>query len=208
MKTVYVLGSSYNASFLSSTFGRVLEVSSGHFPTKVMGIPDLLLFAGGIDLCPETYGKKYPQIHGSFARDKWESSWFHWAVEHEVPMFGICRGMQLFTALTGGKLIPHVKGHIGTHNVFVRDDAWTGPNEFNVNSLHHQMCVPPPESKILAWAEGVAFDLENTTEPEALWFPEVRALGVQWHPEMISNGPAFAPAKTFVAHIMREYLNV
>lgn len=211
MKTVYVLGSRYNACFLPDTFTETVKLSYSHLPTEETKAPELLLFVGGIDLCPETYGKKYAQVYGSSERDTWESAWFHWAVKHGVPMFGICRGMQLFTALTGGELIPHVGRHIGTHEVTVDGNMWEGPNKFLVNSIHHQMCVPGEHTELLAWAEGVAFSSAlSVKEPEALWFPKVKALGVQWHPEMLNDGhrEGWNHAKVFVNHIMRRYLNV
>ncbi len=184
MKKVLVLGSKYNGSFLPHDKFRVLGMNDYIYPHNKLPIYDLILFTGGGDLCPSMYGKDYPEIHGHPIRDHWEKEWFTYATEHHIPMFGICRGMQLFTALSGGELIPHVKGHFGHHNVFTTDNSL-----FSVNSIHHQMCVPPPTAKLLAWASGVAFK-DKAPEPEALYFPDISALGVQWHPESMGHDTA------------------
>lgn len=199
MKNVYVLGSSGNATWLEGRDTNVIipleylnEVPKDSTPT-----PDLLIFTGGEDLQPSLYGKHYPGIYGNKRRDEWEVSWFHWAVKNKVPMFGICRGMQLFTAMTGGELIPDVNAHYGTHTVFAPGN---NPPEFHVNSIHHQMCVPPASAVKLAWAKNLAF--RGPKEIEALWFPEIKAFGVQWHPEMM---PVTSFATAFVYSKLKEY---
>lgn len=199
MKRVHVLGGSRNANFLESLFDEISSDwgYSNSFPDEKTPRPDLLLFTGGQDLCPSIYKKDYPFITGDEKRDEWEHNWFIWAVRNKVPMFGICRGMQLFTALTGGKLIPDVGHHYGHHDVFTNVG-----NKFNVNSIHHQMCVPSPSTKMLAWAENRAF--EGVPEPEALWFPKVKALGVQWHPEMM--GQNTEATKFVLDHIQEKLL--
>lgn len=185
MKTAYVLGGVNNGNFLPSRYSNIVSIQwLVEFPEKDTPVPDLILFCGGGDLVPSTYDENYPFISGNIHRDMWEENWFNWAVKNKIPMFGICRGMQLFTALTGGKLIPHVDGHYGHHAVEISS---TEPGQgFNVNSIHHQMCEPDwAQTELLAWARNIAF--QETIEPEALFFKEVRALGVQWHPEMMST---------------------
>ena len=199
MKTVRVLGSRSNAAWLHSLYDEIVPIEYGHqLPDGKTPLCDLLLFTGGQDLQPSMYKKNYPEIYGSSVRDKWETEWFNWAVANKVPMFGICRGMQLFTALAGGELIPHVEGHYGRHEVYTPHYS---PNSFTVNSIHHQMCVPPLGTIKLAWAKNIAF--RGPAEPEALWFPKIKALGVQWHPEMM---PTNSEATQFVHHKIKEYL--
>src|SRR3990172_3266654 len=182
MKTIYVLGSRSSALWLEHLYPDICSIGYGESPPKVPVKPDLILFTGGQDISPSLYGKVYPEIHFTPQRDAWEKNWFNWAVTNKVPMFGICRGMQLFTALTGGELVPDVNNHYQNHSVYT--NALGGPfHEFRVNSIHHQMCIPSEGIKLLAWARHQAF--QDGIEPEALWFPSVKALGVQWHPEMM-----------------------
>lgn len=201
MKTVYVLGGASNARWLHPFYEEITAVEYGHqLPTANTPLCDLLLFTGGQDLRPVMYNKNYPFITGSTIRDEWESAWYFWAVKNKVPMFGICRGMQLFTAMTGGTLIPDVDGHYGSHAVTT---IGAELNQFQVNSIHHQMCVPNKGAKLLAWAENIAFKGKGRVEPEALWFPHVRALGVQWHPEMM---PTNSAATEFVYSQIKEHI--
>lgn len=197
MKLIYVLGSGSNANWLKFLYPNTCSLSCGELPYSGMVKPDLILFTGGQDINPQLYGESYPEIHFTSYRDNWEVEWFNWAVDNKIPMFGICRGMQLFTALTGGKLIPHVEGHYGNHSVFTNRRKF---KEFKVNSIHHQMCIPGEGILLLAWAENVAY--KDKVEPEALWFPTVRALGVQWHPEMMHINSI---ATQFVLTQVKEY---
>ena len=199
MQNIYVLGSSRNATWIEGKDTNVIypieyanEVPKDSTPT-----PDLLVFTGGEDLQPEVYNKKYDFITGNKIRDEWEITWFHWAVKNKVPMFGICRGMQLFNAMSGGELIPHVENHYGTHAVFAPS---FNPKEFHVNSIHHQMCIPAKGAVRVAWAKHLAH--RGAKEPEALWFPEIRAFGVQWHPELM---PVTSFATSFVHSKLKEY---
>lgn len=185
MKTVYVLGGRHNADWLQPIYPRIVSLGITDLPWEEYPLPELLLFTGGQDINPALYGEKHDYISFSPQRDNWEVAWYAWAEKNEVPMFGICRGMQLLTAMTGGKLIPHVNNHSSNGHLVACSKKLSSETIFRVNSLHHQMCVPAPSVQMLAWAKGVAF--KDKLEPEALYFPEIRSLGVQWHPEMMPN---------------------
>lgn len=200
MKTLYVLGFAGYASPFYKLFNNIQVVKRTYVPTNETLLPQLLLFTGGEDIATSLYQEKskYKYNEEPSQRDIWEKKWFEWAVKHKVPMFGTCRGMQMFTALTGGKLVQHVDGHHGHHPVKTLDGS-----VFSVNSIHHQMCVPREGSAtLLAHAYGIIKDhqkpklypsflsigpAKDFVEPEALYFPEVTALGVQWHPESMEH---------------------
>lgn len=175
--------------------------------------PSLILFTGGGDISPKMYNEHYDDVFFSDIRDKWENDWFDYAVKNKIPMLGTCRGMQMFTILTGGKLLKHVDNHMGDHL------AYTPTQTFMVNSIHHQMCLPWSNTyRLLAWTENQAKVFEplsyqsklprygkRLVEPEALFFPEVNALGFQWHPEGMSMN---SEAHKFVISCLEKYLNV
>jgi len=91
-----------------------------------------------------------------------------------------------------------------------------------MNSCHHQMCYPYelPKSnyEVLSWTSGLskryeadvklefpafAIDIEgNFKEPEMIWYPKIKALGVQGHPEWSPGKPAL----DFINKIIREKL--
>src|SRR4051812_11266794 len=59
----------------------------------------VILFRGGTDIHPSMYGAKRISLNGAEAiisiRDSFEREVFKYAVEHKIPMLGICRGSQL-----------------------------------------------------------------------------------------------------------------
>lgn len=164
--------------------------------------PDLIVFTGGEDINPAMYGEKsiYRGSHYNNERDANEKAWYLYAKTNKIPMVGICRGMQLFTIMQGGKLIQDIVGHSGraAHKITTIDK-----NIVNTNSLHHQVCVPykssgsPINHVMLAWSdEWEHYSGTKETEllfaemgriPEAIWFPDINALGVQFHPEMMQR---------------------
>ena len=154
---------------------------------------DLVQFTGGADIHPSLYKHDvHPSTYFSLSRDKYEVAAFHYCKDNKIPMAGICRGAQLFTAMTGGWLWQDVDGHQGYHDVI---DTVTG-EVFNCNSIHHQMMFPPKTAKILAIAKEssrkercaqgriIIRRKEMDDDPEVVFFPTVRALGFQGHPEM------------------------
>lgn len=210
---LYVLGwRSYAEPFLDLFEDMVVVSSDRTIPGERTPVPRMILFCGGQDISPTMYGERY---EGPFyqendyyiwergyiaPRDIWEKHWFEWAVRKGVPMFGTCRGMQFFTVMTGGKLIQHVDNHFGNHKVYTHRKE-----QFKVNSIHHQMCVPKDgEHILLAWSSQIAGP-KFEVEPEALFFPKVKALGVQWHPEGLGR---HSDANRWVMKHLEEYLHV
>lgn len=68
-----------------------------------------------------------------------------------------------------------------------------------MSSLHHQMCRPTGNYELLAWSEHLsrryttAENQDNITtdfaegDPEVVWWPDIKALGIQGHPEFMSD---------------------
>jgi gamma-glutamyl-gamma-aminobutyrate hydrolase PuuD len=166
-----------------------------------------LILWGGEDIWPGFYGqeanatvyKKTPSV-----RDLVEVDLLERAIEIGLPIIGICRGHQLVAATRpGGKLIQHVENHGGNyHKMELYDGSFlTG------NSIHHQMVYPwdlEEPWELLAWTYGLSglYIGENEEdvqfpekarkngsiiEPEAMWFPKIKAFTVQGHPEMCNN---------------------
>lgn len=137
---------------------------------------DLIVFEGGTDIESSLYGEE-PGSHNEIPnrkRDQFEVEIFRLAVQERIPMLGICRGAQLITALTGGKLIQHMEGHRGSYPFI----AFTGMKKSKVIKgicAHHQACVPTEDAKILAMSIP-----DNV--PEIFWYPKIKALCIQGHP--------------------------
>lgn len=136
---------------------------------------DVLLFEGGTDIYSKLYGEDpgpYNQKPNQ-SRDMRECNLFKAAVNSGIPMIGICRGAQLITALTGGKLIQHMEGHHG--NPYLMFTGILKSKVIKGICSHHQSCIPTADAKILAMSIP-----DNV--PEIFWYPKIKALCIQGHP--------------------------
>ena len=155
-----------------------------------------LLFTGGHDVNPAMYGEHpHPTAVWNDARDRLEQAMFERAYAEDIPMFGICRGIQFFNAALGGALYQDLPSeresdteHHMTppydrvcHRVTLTADAplaqLLGCDSLGVNSYHHQA--------IRRLADGLR-EMARSEDGlvEAVYAPSHRFLwAVQWHPE-------------------------
>lgn len=172
----------------------------------------LVVFTGGADITPELYGEKAGRYtHFNAQRDLYETKMFKLALEHKIPMVGICRGSQFLCVMSGGRLVQDITGHGGLHTIRThRGDIIT------CNSTHHQMQRPSDTARILAVAEprrsthyhdGNNQPIEMEQEIEAVYYPNINALGIQWHPEWLSrpDNPAY-PSFLYAQQLVEEFL--
>nr|MBC7244687.1 gamma-glutamyl-gamma-aminobutyrate hydrolase family protein [Chloroflexota bacterium] len=160
---------------------------------------DGLLLAGGGDIAPRHFGQERLARLGNIdpPRDRVELLLVRWAVEDDLPLLAICRGIQVLNVALGGTLyqdipsqIPHAlrhnfhpehpRNHLG-HEIVVKEGTRLagilGVNQVHVNSFHHQSVRDVAPRLIVAAVapDGVI---------EAMEAPDKRfVLGVQWHPE-------------------------
>lgn len=178
---------------------------------------DALILTGGGDVHPSLYGK--PEVielttEINELRDAFEFDVISKALEADLPILGICRGMQVMNVFLGGTLIPDLptagyrehsetNGIANRHSIHtVRDsllDAIVGHGEFMVNSVHHQA--------IDQLGRGL---MVSATSPEGVieaaeWILKDRMpflLLVQWHPERMKD-----IENPFVEKIAIQFLN-
>jgi gamma-glutamyl-gamma-aminobutyrate hydrolase PuuD len=170
---------------------------------------DGLLLAGGTDVDPGLYGESRAAEtdEPDPVRDDLESELLREAIARDVPVFGICRGLQLLNVALGGTLVQHIENHKcpkqpEVHTVAIAQGsklaAILGMKEFVVNSRHHQCAGRVADSLVVtAMApDGVV---------EALELPTHRfALAVQWHPEAKLDGPDLKLFEAFAAAMNRR----
>jgi putative glutamine amidotransferase len=155
---------------------------------------DGLVLSGGIDLNPKLYGEeRHPLADEPLdARDELELRLLRGALEKDVPVLAICRGMQLFNVALGGTLQQHIEAcdvhqrydlekRLPVHAVNVEPGTRLakimGEGKVAVNSRHHQAVAHVGDGlRVSARAEDGMV--------EGIELPEKRfAVGVQWHPE-------------------------
>ena len=179
---------------------------------------DVVMFTGGHDVHPSFYGEPLGRYTSTWkARDISEAHAANYAIKHGLPMLGICRGAQFLTVMAGGKLIQDVTNHGGTHEIVLTDGYERRAGEpLYISSTHHQMMNPyvldNKDYKVIAYArhrskhylDGWNREIPHCgTEPEIVWYPKIRALCIQGHPEIMnqqSEGVAFCQS------LVKEYL--
>jgi putative glutamine amidotransferase len=165
-------------------------------PGEFLDHLDALLLAGGADLDPASYGAEpHPETAGQRPdRDAFEIALTRGAITRDLPVLGVCRGMQILNVARGGTLhqhVPDLVGHedhrrvpgaFGDHDVRLQDGSLAaraaGTLRVPTKSHHHQAIDAVGNGlRVTGWSE-----LDDL--PEAIELPGVRfALGVQWHPE-------------------------
>ncbi len=166
--------------------------------SNVLDHIDALLLSGGADLNPTVLGEDpVPGLHGINAeRDEWELQLVREAYNRQMPILGICRGIQVLAAAFGGTVLQdlatalpntpllkhsqNAERNVATH--FVTTEKGSLMREFFgekvvVNSFHHQAVGEPGEHfRVTARsADGVVEAIESTEGKDVV--------GVQWHPE-------------------------
>ena len=155
---------------------------------------DGLVLTGGIDLNPRLYGQElHPEADPpNDARDKMEIELLKAAIDQDLPVLAICRGMQLLNVALGGTLDQHIPAfathqrydlekRIPVHSVNVhpgtRLSEILGEGEVAVNSRHHQAVANlAPGLRVSAQApDGLIEAVELPQHPFLI--------AVQWHPE-------------------------
>ena len=171
---------------------------------------DALIFSGGGDIDPHLLGEEpIPEVgKPNVPRDAMELPLVRMAARRQMPILGICRGIQVMTAALGGKLWQdiYVQGgatqshdqgdkprYVTHHTVHLATDGLLatllpgtpslgGERGEAVNSFHHQAVrEPAPGFRVAATAPDGIIEAVESAEYKPM-------LGVQWHPECFILG--------------------
>ena len=163
-----------------------------------------LLICGGPDVDPVLYGEEPDPDAGlvlNKALDDLELRILQYALDLDMPVLAICRGMQLMNVAFGGKLIQDLPNHRSekiedrwvpvSHNIYIAPGAKTAPvigmaGFFKVNSLHHQGLKEAQRAPRLMTSAYEVEDglIEGLESPEHSW-----VIGLQCHPERQDEVP-------------------
>jgi putative glutamine amidotransferase len=158
---------------------------------------DGLLLTGGRDVDPKLYGQEPAREtqKPNPARDRMEMGLLGEALDRDLPVLAICRGLQLFNVYKGGTLLQHLKGDPHRpperpktdpakpmHEVSVAPDsklaAILGAGRHPVNSRHHQAI-----NKLGAGLQISATSVKDGVVEGIELAGKEFAVAVQWHPE-------------------------
>lgn len=158
---------------------------------------DGIILAGGADVDPALYGSAgHPAVYDvDEGRDAGEIEIIRYAIAHNLPLLGICRGAQLLNVALGGTLIEHLPDYVGEqvrhrasppgvayHSVRLASDSRlaqiVGEVDPRIASWHHQAIRKvAPDLVAVAWAADGT--VEAVEMPSHAWM-----VAVQWHPEL------------------------
>jgi putative glutamine amidotransferase len=170
-------------------------------PERLIGLLDGLLLVGGIDVDPAGYGAEPdPRTEStSPGRDAFELALVQAALRLDVPLLGICRGMQILNVALGGTLRqdladdgghqPHrrrVGAFDGTdHEVRLEEGSLAAHAAGEIDHVvhcHHHQAIDRLGAGLRVTGRAEDGIIEAVEQPEATF-----ALGVQWHPEANDN---------------------
>jgi putative glutamine amidotransferase len=162
--------------------------------SQVLDRVDALVLAGGWDVDSSLYGQAPHPDSGTSnpERDDWENRLLAAAVETDLPVLAICRGMQLLNVHAGGTLIQHLPDVLGSTGHLARPGSFTatpvhldpnsrlgallGPSVVGQCSHHQAIDRVAPWLRAVGWADDGTIEAVEAPGREFL-------VGVQWHPE-------------------------
>ena len=177
---------------------------------------DGLLMTGGGDVDPALYGgERVKEMYGIDPnRDRFELALAREAYRRKMPVLAICRGIQILNVAMGGSLIEDIPTEVGSdyhskigeqvYETFqkVSIDAscglatLVGTTELGVNSIHHQALRRVATGlHPVAWADDGVIEAIEADDPD--W----PLIGVQWHPEYLSEADDESSQKIFKAFV-------
>ena len=194
-----------------ATGGRAVLITPDDPDTDVLDSLDGIMFSGGGDVDPAYWGAAaHPATDIDPARDAPELMLMKATLDRDLPVLGVCRGMQVMAVAAGGSLHQHLPDLIGDErhraaagtdplaaaaSAYGRHDVVVKPGSrahallgthLTVNSFHHQAVDDPGPFTAVGWCPDDRV-IEIIEDPARSF-----ALGVQWHPERTADLRVFA----------------
>ncbi|MEV6600450.1 gamma-glutamyl-gamma-aminobutyrate hydrolase family protein [Actinoplanes sp. NPDC051346] len=170
---------------------------------RVVAGVDGILLVGGADIAPELYGNPREEHTGPPApdRDRWEAALVRVALDENLPLLGVCRGMQMLNVVRGGTLRQHLPAVVGTdahqpaapqfatNALRLHPDALPGSvlGESHPAACYHHQAIDAVGDGLAATGWASDGTIEAIADPGRPF-----AVGVQWHPEVEPDRRLFA----------------
>lgn len=183
----------------------LLAVHDASAARALVRLCDGVILIGGADVDPSSYGaQRSPATEATYPRrDAFEIEVVRQCQRDEVPLLGICRGMQIMNVALGGTLIQDLEpseenahrrrlgGFEGTEQVMALRPgsraARAAGQASHVGRCHHHQAIDELGEQ-LAISGTAADGVIEAIETEGDWW----ALGVQWHPEADAQSAVIA----------------
>lgn len=197
---------------------QILKLSSTTGTIDELPRCDGIVLTGGGDIHPKFYGREEVldlMENLNEARDEFEFAVVRKGLQQEIPILGVCRGMQVFNVAMGGSMIPdvqkagyddHSKGPEGhrTHDIVVERGTMlrslVGADRVEINTSHHQAVDRIGRGlRVSARSKDGLIECLEWQNPDEQPF----VLLVQWHPERMPNTESPA-AREILARFVQQ----
>ncbi|MCM3727824.1 gamma-glutamyl-gamma-aminobutyrate hydrolase family protein [Neobacillus cucumis] len=202
MEGVYVHHDYHKTVAANGGIPIILPYINAELAIETMPLCDGIILSGGEDVDPLYYGEDpHPQLGPTTPeRDLAEIAIAKYALDNNIPLLAICRGIQILNVALGGTLIQDIPSQVkepiqhsqqvtrsrDTHSVNIQKDSKLfqilDTEQVRVNSLHHQSI-----NKVAKDLRVVADSSDGIVEAVEYIYPNTFTVGVQWHPESMAG---------------------
>jgi putative glutamine amidotransferase len=202
MEGVYVHHDYHKSVAANGGIPIILPFINAEVALETVSLCDGIILSGGEDVDPQFYGQDpHPHLGPTIPeRDLAEIAIVKYAIDNNIPLLAICRGVQILNVALGGTLIQDIPSQLKEpiqHSQVInrsRDTHWVtisknsklfqviGSDRVRVNSLHHQAL-----DRISTDLRVVAQSSDGTIEGVEYKHPTTFMVGVQWHPESMAS---------------------
>lgn len=200
------LPASYFASVNATGAGVVLlppQPPRASVIERVLDGVDGLVIAGGRDVNPERYGQTHGELtdKSDTMRDDWEFALLEAALDRDIPLLAICRGLQVLNVLRGGTLHQHLPDVVGNDSYQLGGGKFTektmsvtpesalsaalGGADSVVGHVYHHQAIDRVGTGLTVTARSEDGVVEAVDIDGAFF-----GIGVQWHPEVTADRDA------------------
>lgn len=160
---------------------------------------DGVLISGGDDVDPCLYNEQplSTTVIENKTVEQLDIDCIHYCEHHQLPLFALCRGIQILAVVYHASLNQHIQNHMKTqHSLIIAPDSFlNGFHLTKVNSYHHQALAECPKGFMISAIseDGIIEAIEKND-----------MFAVQWHPELMEHDPVL---RFFTDYVLAKKIN-